>query len=254
MWTKVAQFIIRYRLALTLTIGFITVFMAYKATRVEMSYDFNRTVPPEDPEMVFLNKFKEQFGEDGNKIAVGVLDSAIYELKNFEEFKKLGDSIRSIPGVNNVLSLPQIKIILKDTAHNRFRVSALFPKKIPSQEQFDSLMTVLRTQKFYMGQIVNITNGATMMLVSVNKEVMNSSKRVGLVNSLVTAGEEFSKKTNIQLRYAGLPFIRSVMAGQVKREMSLFFYLSAVVTGLIMFLFFRSFRPGLFSMGLIGLL
>ncbi len=181
MWTKVAQFIIRYRLALTLTIGFITVFMAYKATRVEMSYDFNRTVPPEDPEMVFLNKFKEQFGEDGNIIAVGILDSAIYELKNFEAFKKLGDSIRAIPGVNNVLSLPQIKVIVKDTAHVRFRFTDLFPKQIDSQRQFDSLMAVLRTQRFYMGQIVNTTNGATMMVVSVNKEVMNSSKRVGMV-------------------------------------------------------------------------
>jgi len=132
--------------------------MAYKATRVEMSYDFNRTVPPEDPEMVFLNKFKEQFGEDGNIIAVGVLDSAIYELKNFAEFKKLGDSIRSIPGVNNVFSLPQIKIIFKDTANVRFRFVDLFPKQISSQKQFDSLMAVLRTQKFYMGQIVNTAN------------------------------------------------------------------------------------------------
>jgi predicted RND superfamily exporter protein len=253
MWTKVAQFIIRYRLALTLTIGFITVFMAYKATRVEMSYDFNRTVPPEDPEMVLLNKFKEQFGEDGNHIAVGVLDSAIYELKNFEAFKKLGDSIRAIPGVNNVLSLPQIKVILKDTAHVRFRFVDLFPKQIDSQRQFDSLMAVLRTQRFYMGQIVNTTNGATMMVVSVNKEVMNSSKRVGMVNSLVAAGDAFSKSTHIQLHYNGLPFIRSVVANQIKHEMSLFLYLSAAITGLIMFLFFRSFRAVLFSMIIIGI-
>ncbi len=253
MWTKVAQFIIRYRLALTLTIGFITVFMAYKATRVEMSYDFNRTVPPEDPEMVFLNKFKEQFGEDGNIIAVGILDSAIYELKNFEAFKKLGDSIRAIPGVNNVLSLPQIKVIVKDTAHVRFRFTDLFPKQIDSQRQFDSLMAVLRTQRFYMGQIVNTTNGATMMVVSVNKEVMNSSKRVGMVNSLVAAGDAFSKSTHIQLHYNGLPFIRSVVASQIKHEMSLFLYLSAAITGLIMFLFFRSLRAVLFSMVIIGI-
>lgn len=253
MWTKVAQFIIRFRLPLTLVIGVITVFMGFKAMRVEMSYDFARTVPLDDPEMVFLNKFKEQFGEDGNIIAVGVRDSAIYQVGNFSEFKKLGDSIKAIPGVNNVLSLPQIKIILKDTAKDRFRMSDLFPKEIPSQEHLDSLMAIMRNQMFYMGQIVNTSNGATMMLVSVNKEVMNSSKRVGMVNSLVQAGDAFSKKTGIQLHYAGLPFIRSVMAGQVKKEMSLFLYLSAAVTGLIMFLFFRSFRAVLFSMIIIGI-
>ena len=87
MWTKVAEFIIRYRLPLIIMIGVITVFMGFQAIRVEMSYDFNRTVPLDDPEMVILNNFKAQFGEDGNIKAVGLRDSAIYSLKNFEEFK-----------------------------------------------------------------------------------------------------------------------------------------------------------------------
>src|SRR5882757_8225808 len=113
MWTNVAQFIIRFRLPLTIVIGLVTVFMGNRALRVEMSYDFARTVPPEDSAMVILSKFKEQFGEDGNIIAVGVRDSAIYDLKNFAQYKKLGEAIRAIPGINNVLSLPQIKIILK---------------------------------------------------------------------------------------------------------------------------------------------
>ncbi len=253
MWTKVAQFIIRYRLPLIVVIGIITVFMGYQARRVEMSYDFARTVPADDPEMVILKNFKELFGEDGNIIAVGLKDSAIYELNNFEAFGKLGDRIRAIPGINNVLSLPKIKIISKDTASDRFKFRDLFPQSMNSQATLDSLMGVMHTQKQYMGQIVNITNGATMMVVSVNKEVMNSAKRVDMTNSLKEAGQEFSTRTNIQLHYAGLPFIRSEVASQVRKEMSQFLYLSALVTGLIMFFFFRSFRAVLFSMVIIGI-
>ena len=88
----------------------ITVFMGYQATKVEMSYDLNRTVPPEDPEMLFLNETKEEFGEDGNIIGVGLKDSSVYGLRNFEEFMKFGDSVRTIPGVTNVISLPRMKI------------------------------------------------------------------------------------------------------------------------------------------------
>ena len=77
MWTKVAQFIIRFRLPLTAVIGLITVVMGYYASKVEMSYDFARTVPLNDPEMVFLNQFKAQFGEDGNMMAIGIKDSSI---------------------------------------------------------------------------------------------------------------------------------------------------------------------------------
>ncbi len=253
MWTTVAKFIIGYRLPLILVICAITVFMGYKASKVEMSYDFGRTVPQDDPEMLFLNKFKEQFGEDGNIIGVGLKDSAIYELKNFEKFKNLGDQLRAIPGITNVFGLPQIKIILKDTANKRFYLTDLFKDKITSQEKLDSLMGVMRNQKTYMGRIVNPVNGATMLVVSINKDVINSSKRVEMTNALVAAGGAFSKETGIELRYAGLPFVRAVVATQVRKELSLFLYLSAIVTGLIMFAFFRSFRAVLFSMIIIGI-
>jgi hypothetical protein len=160
--------------------------------------------------------------------------------------------IKDIKGVNNLLSLPEVKIIRKDTANKKFKLEPLFPKELQSQPQLDSLLGVLRDQKFYMGQLVNERNGATMMLISVQKEIMNSPKRVELTNQLVEAGNAFTKFTNIKMHYAGLPFIRTIMATKVRQEMQFFLYLSALVTGLIMFFFFRSVRAVLFSMVIIG--
>ena len=253
MWTNIANFIIRFRLPLTVTIALITVVMGFYASKVEMSYDFARTVPLDDPEMVFLTKFKQQFGEDGNVVAVGLKDSTIYNSNNFEKFRLLSEKIKSIEGVNSVLCLPTIKIIRKDTANARFKLEDLFPKRLLDQLELDSLLGIFRNQKFYMGQLVNEGNGATMMIVSINKDFINSSKRVDITNGLVEAGSEFTNNTQIELRYAGLPFVRSVVAVQVRKEMQLFLALSAVVTGLIMFLFFRSSRAVLFSMIVIGI-
>ncbi len=253
MWTRIAKLIIRFRLALIGVILLITAFMGYHATKVQMSYDLARTVPLNDPEMVFLQKFKKQFGEDGNIIAVGLRDSSIFELAKFNRFRQLNKDIKAIAGVNNVLSLPEIKIIRKDTANTRFYLDGLFPKEISSQEQLDSLLGAMRNQKFYMGQIVNAENGSTMMLVSITKEVMNSEKRIAMTNALSKLGEAFTQETGIELRYAGIPYIRSMMATEVRKEMQIFLYLSALVTGVIMFLFFRSFRAVLFSMIIIGI-
>jgi predicted RND superfamily exporter protein len=253
MWNSIALFIIRYRLPLIIAIGLITVVMGYYATKVEMSYDFARTVPLNDPEMVFLNAFKAQFGEDGNVVAVGLKDSAIYQAKNFELYRQFSEKVKAIPGVNSVLSLPTIKMIRKDTAASRFMLVDLFPRQEVPQAVLDSLMRQFANQKFYMGQLVNESNGATMMIVSVNKDYLNSSKRIEVTNDLVNAGTEFTNATGIQLRYAGLPFVRSVVAVQVRKEMQIFLALSALVTGFIMFLFFRSFRAVLFSMIVIGI-
>jgi len=254
MWNKVAEAIINYRLYFIVLIGLITVVMGYYVTKVEMSYDFARTVPPEDPDMVYFNEFKEQFGEDGNMIAVGMKDSAIYQFQNFNAYRELVTEIKKIKGVTEVISLPVLKMILKDTANTRFYLSDIFPPILSSQAELDSLLQVALDQKIYASQLVNTENGATMMLVAVKKEVMNSKKREAMTDSLEVVGKIFESKTNIELRYAGLPYIRTVVANSIRHEMKIFLIASVVITGLIMFMFFRSFRSVLFSMIIIGVL
>jgi uncharacterized protein len=253
MWNNVAQIIIRFRLVFIVLIGLITIVMGYFASKVEMSYDFARTVPLKDPDMVILTSFREQFGEDGNIIAIGAKDSAIYQLKNFEAYRAMTNELRSVAGVNEVISLPVLKIILKDTAETKFYLSPIFPETIASQTALDSLLEVARTQRIYMDQLLNMENGAAMMLISVQKEVMNSARREALKDAIDAAGARFEKTTGITLHYAGLPFIRTVVANSVREEMKIFLWASVLITGVIMFIFFRSFRAVLFSMIIIGI-
>ena len=246
MWSNLAEGIIRFRLPLMIVIVVITVIMGFYAARVEMSYDFGWSVPPNDPDMVFLTRFRQQFGEDGNIVAVGLQDSAVYKLQNFQQFRRLSMDLREIDGVNEVLSLPRMKIILKDTTHQRFYLSPLFPDTIRTQWELDSLLGEARKQKFYAGQLVNQLNGSTIMLVSIEKAYANSARRIKFSQDLQRVGNDFTQRTGIQLRYAGLVFIRSVVAEQVRKELSLFLYLSALVTGAIMLIFSALFGP-LFS-------
>ncbi len=218
-----------------------------------MSYDFARTVPLDDPDMIELEKFRAQFGEDGNVIAVGVRDSSLYQLKNFQAYQQLTRDIKKIPGVKEAISLPVLPLLLKDTANSKFYSRRIFPDTITSQGELDSLLAIAVNQKIYSDLLLNLTNGAAMMAVSVPKEVMNSSKREAVAQSLQDAGKKFQEQTNIQVHYAGLPFIRTLVANAVRKEMQIFLYGSALVTGLIMFAFFRSFKAVLFSMIIIGI-
>ena len=79
MWTALSHIIIKYRLALVVVLAGITAFMGYKAQDVEMSYDFAQTVPLDDPDMMVFQQFKQQFGEDGNLVALGLKDSSVFE-------------------------------------------------------------------------------------------------------------------------------------------------------------------------------
>ena len=104
MWNSLAQAIIKYRLIFLIVIGAITAFMGWQATKIVMAYDFARTVPPEDPDLLYFNTFKQKFGEDGNIIVVGIQDSTVYQLDNFQAYRELSNNIKKITGVTEVIS------------------------------------------------------------------------------------------------------------------------------------------------------
>lgn len=252
MWKSLAYFIIHYRLPLFILIALITVFMGYHGRNVEMSYDFRGAVPANDPEQIFFTKFKEQFGEDGGIVAVGLKDSAIFDYRNFEKLREFCYAVKQIPGVNEVISLPQIKMMVKDTARKQFNLVDIFPGKVKSQRELDSLLEEAKKQRFYIGQIVNEENGAIAILISINKDYLNSSRRMDVTNEIIKRGGYFVESTGIQMHYAGLPFVRSVIAQQVSQELKIFLALSVIVTGIILFIFFRSFRAMIFPLIVIG--
>ncbi len=254
MWTKLSHIIIKQRLALVIFIGVITLFMAWQARNVEMSYDFAKTVPATDPDMIEFMQFKDQFGEDGNLIAVGFRDSSIYELENFKKLRTLSLTLDTLPGISRVFSLPEVKRLEKDTAENRFILNPVFTGEITSQDELDSLLQITFEQRFYSGRLINSTNGATLMLISINSEYLNSEKRIGLTEQIVEAGDAFEADTGIKVHYAGLPFVRSVVASKVKNEMEMFLMLSVMVTAIILFLFFRTWDTVVFPLIIIGVI
>ncbi len=252
MWTKLSHTIIKYRLLLVLVLVGITAFMGYHARTVEMSYNLSSTVPNDDPDMIAFMDFKEMFGEDGNLMAIGLKDSSVYTKEKFDQLRDLSLAISEFEGVNSVVSLPLIKRLKKDTAQGRFVLEPVFTSTPDSKQEFDSLLQVALDQRFYTGRLVNAQNGATVLLISINKVVLNSPARLNLTKDIMKAGQAFEKATGIELHYAGLPFVRSVVAGKVRNEMQIFLILSVIVTGVILFLFFRTWDAVVFPMTIIA--
>ncbi|MDA0193917.1 MAG: MMPL family transporter [Bacteroidetes bacterium] len=252
MWSFLAHIILTYRRILIATLAIITIYMGQKTQEVEWSFDLAKTVPTADPEMIFFEKFKEQYGEDGNMLAIGLRDSSIYEVLNFRRFKYLVDELAKLSGVNNVLALPNLPKLIKDNNLKKFRLQQIFQQIPDNQDSLNILLSEASKLKFY-GQLINEENGATILLVYINKEVLNSKGRDQLIEDIRFAGDAFSKVTGIDLHYAGLPYVRSVSTGKIKKELVMFLILSVAITGLILFLFFRSINAVVIPLIIIGI-
>ena len=254
MWVKLADFIIKNRLLLILMIVAVTVFMGYNARKAELNYDFAKIVPKSDPDMIDFMNFKELFGEDGSILAIGIRDSSLYTPTNFNRLKLLSDAIAGMTGITTVLSLPTLPKMVKDTTEKKFDVVPIFTEIPEDQQTLDSLLKIVMDQKLYSGQLINPDNGMVLMLVSYDRSYLNSDKRIGLTEDIMDVGDTFTEHTGIKLYYAGMPFIRSVIAGKVKDELIMFLGFSALITAFIMLLFFRSWMAVVFPMIIIAVI
>jgi predicted RND superfamily exporter protein len=253
MWTRLAIFIIKQRLPLIALLAVMTAFMAYKAKDVEMTYDFAKVVSADDPDMVYFKRFHDVFGEDGNVLVAGMQDSSVYELANFKHLSDLSKNLNKVEGVTAVISLPNLINISKDTVERKFTTSKIFEPFPQDQKQLDSLLKKVQELHFYDGQIINQKTGATLLAITVDPAYLNSSRRAAVMNNIMAYTDDFTAKTKIKLHLAGLPFVRAIMTTKVADEMKLFLLLALVVTGVTLYLSFRSLSAVVFPLLIISL-
>ncbi len=248
MWAFVSSRILRNRLTLLLSLGGITAFMAYKAGHVELSYEFARVLPYDNKDYLDYENFKKLFGEDGSVLMVGIQDSDIFEINKFTGWYELGNKIKNIDGIEEVVSVARIYTIVKNDSLEKFEFRPLVSRKPSSQAETDSLKETILSLPFYEGLLYNRETGATLMAITLDKQKLNSRNRIALVDSIKSSCDRFGVTHHLDIHYSGLPYIRTAISRKVADEMILFLGLAVAVTAVILFSFFRSFKIVFFSL------
>ena len=131
MWNKIATCIIRYRLLWVALVFVSTIFMAYEASKIELSYNFARILPSNDPVEKEYQDFRKLFGEDGSVMVIGWQDPQLFEINKFRDWCKLTQRIKDTEGIKNVLSLANVYQINRNDSLRKFDVAPVI-KQIPS--------------------------------------------------------------------------------------------------------------------------
>jgi len=240
MWKYFASKLLRNKLFFTLTVLLSTAFMGYEALKMELSYEFAKILPDDDPTFIDYRNFKEKFGEDGNVMVLGFEDKQFFTLHKFNDWFHLSKAIKIIPGIKDVLSLPTAFTLTKNDSLAKFEFSPLITKIPTTQKDIDSLKKQVEKLKFYEGIIYNKESGATLMAITFTKNSLNSKRRLDIVKEIKTLTESFAVKHQVSMHYSGMPYIRSQLMAKISYEMTLFLILAVLITGMILWLFFRS--------------
>ncbi|MCB0396157.1 MAG: MMPL family transporter [Flavobacteriales bacterium] len=248
MWASLSTIILRNRLTFLLAIGLLTAFMGYKATSVQLSYEFASLLPEDDTASVDYHEFKALFGEDGNVLVIGIQDPDIFKLDKFQGWYDLTHAIRNTDGIEEVVSLARLYSIRKNQEEHKFDFFPVIEHRPETQEELDSIRKEILDLPFYNNIIYHEDNHSTLMAVTLDEKRLNSKSRITLVEDVIALADDFSAKYHTDVHYSGLPFIRTAITAKVKKELQMFLFLAIAVTATILFLFFRSITPMVFSM------
>lgn len=247
-WRLVVDIILKNKLTILISVGLITLYMGYQARNVKLSHDFIQMLPKTDSASVFYHDFKKTFGEDGMVMFAGMEDDKIRDINCFKEWYKASESVSMLRGVNNVLSFARLYILQKDEKLRRFTVKPLLEKEPQSQAELDSVFNVIYGLKFYEGLLYNVEKTSTLMAMTIDKNVINSEERDELISEIQDIFRGFTEKTGVVIHFSGLPYIRTLTAQKVKRELVFFIFLAMIVAALALFMFFRSLKAVIFPM------
>jgi len=226
--------------------------MGYLATQVQISYTMARMLPATDSTSIEYEKFKEKFGQDGSVMFIGIQEDDLYDLDKFSAWYDLTYKIKEIKGIEEVLSAAKI-YYLKENDSSKIDFLPVLTRKPETQQELDSVAAIIMSLPFYNGFLYNEETGATLMMITLNQEILNSEDRVRMIAEIKEAAQVCQKKFDTDLYYSGLPYIRTVTAKTLQDELLFFVYLAAAVAALILFIFFRSIRAVFFPMLIMGM-
>jgi len=220
--------------------------MGYMATKVRLQYENTSILPSTDSTNILYKSFIKQFGEDGTVMFLGMVDSNLFRLKNFDDFYDLSDSLRHVRGVEGILSITSLYKLTKNDSLKKFEFVSVTPGKPSNQKELDSLKKIIYELPFYDKLIYNKETSAILMALTLDKKLVNSKDRIRLIREIKAIVDRFSQKYKIDIHYSGLPYIRTLTAKKLEDEMKLFVVLAIVISAFFLYIFFHSVRAVVF--------
>ena len=243
-WTRVSRIILMNRYLILILIAIATAFLVSQMKHMRFSYTEANLLPEDHEVNIQYNQFLDIFGEEGNLILLAIKDSTVFTPTKFNAWNSLAKSFDSLSEVEFTLSIADVKKLKKDTKNRKFILESIYTEELTSQKTIDAVKKELFEKlPFYDNLLYNKETGTIQTAIYINKEIVNTPVRKAFVfKKLIPIIDAFEKETNLDVRVSGMPYIRTINAQNIIDEIQLFVLGALLITGVIFFFFFRSYR------------
>lgn len=249
-WEAVARLILRNRIVILIMIGLGTALMVSQWNKMRFSYTEANLLPDQHHVNLDYNTFLDIFGEEGNIIVLGVKDSTLLTAQNFNAWNSFSKSIEKNENIEAVITLQNLKKLIKDQKKQQFNFEPIVNDSIRSNDELEQLQSSLFADfPFYDEVLYNKDSKAIRTIIYLKKSIVNTSARKEFIMGvLIPKIKAFEAATNMNVRASGMPYVRTLNSQNIIDEIEIFILAAILITSLIFYLFFRSYRATFISM------
>lgn len=253
MWNKLANLILKNRFLILGIITLITVYFGYHAaTGLKMENKYGIVLPKDSPTTQNYNTFKERFGEDGGTFVLAIQTDSLYTKDKFLKWKELGDSILQFNGVESVVSEATLFTIHNNKEQNKFEVRRIFSDINFQEKSIETIEKEIKNNPLYNKVLYNDSSNASLMMIKIDERFLSDRVKSKVVLEIQKLAITYEKDFG-NFHFAGLPYLRVIIAKRIQSEMLIFVGLSMLITSILIYFFFRSFRAVLICMTVVGI-
>ena len=250
IWGLVARLILRNRFLILLGILLLTGYWSTQWKNMQFTFTEANLLPDNHPENILYQSFIQTFGEEGNVIVIAVQDSSFYNPSQRLAWKALNEKIERYQEINFVLSTENIQELVKDNKNKSFvlkEVSEELPPEGKFPEKFKEKLYL--ELPFFENLLFEKNSNTIRSIIYMDPEIVNTAQRKDFIfDVFIPLIKNYEETYDSDIRVSGMPYIRTLNAQNIVDEIGLFVLGATLITTLIFFLFFRSFRATFISL------
>jgi predicted RND superfamily exporter protein len=207
-------------------------------------------LPNKHCENLQYDAFVDTFGEEGNLIVIAVKDERFFEKQIFDQWITLNDKIETYPEVDFTLSTNNVQELVKDEKLKKFVLQSVFNPQDSGLSAIEKFKQKLFYElPFYSNILYDEERQTIRTAIYLDKKIVNTAQRRNFIfKTFIPLITGFEKDSGLDVKISGMPYIRTLNAKNIVDEIGVFVLSAMLLTSLIFFLFFRSFRATFISM------
>ena len=249
-WGAVANLILRNRFLILGSLLLVTLCLATQWQYMRFTFSEANLLPNKHCENLQYDAFVDTFGEEGNLIVIAVKDERFFEKQIFDQWITLNDKIETYPEVDFTLSTNNVQELVKDEKLKKFVLQSVFNHQDSSLSAIEKFKQKLFYElPFYSNILYDEERQTIRTAIYLDKTIVNTAQRRNFIfKTFIPLITGFEKDSGLDVKISGMPYIRTLNAKNIVDEIGVFVLSAMLLTSLIFFLFFRSFRATFISM------